>query len=239
MSSSKNRLRLLIKNRRQTSISLWLVIWAILLQRLLPLLLRGSPDAWVINDVARSISYVTLSFYVASIVPYSELRIKCIMAAIFGYSVADLLSVVLFYWIHPITYIVVNIIQAQFVVFMIILYAVRSYHQASFTPEPSRIYCIRKKPKSLQGLIIAMFGSLGAQAGYSIYCNGNVYKFTNGVLERVKYTASMITDCHVSKGGEYRFSREAALNKMVGAKWSLFGKSCITTLARFWRNNAA
>ena len=208
-----------------------MAIWTLVFQRLVPLLLGGSGYGWQINDLLRCASFAAFAAWGVFYVPWGQLRTKCLLAAVFGYSVADLLVSIVWYTWRPFGYATVCAAQLAGFVVMAVWYYRRSYDQPTIAPEPSHLYCLRHRPTNLQDLIISMCGVFGADGAYSIYCDGFVYGFRHGTLTRVKYHHS---EYHSVIGCAVTERHRRALNAMCGTKWQLIGANCLTTLAYFW-----
>lgn len=202
-------------------------------QRLLASLPVGN-IAWIINDILRAASFTALSFFAVSLISYSNLRLKCLMAAVAGWASADLLQCLIWYSTGWGGYWIATAMEATGFIVMAAIYWRRSYDQPSAIPEPGHIYCLRNRPNTVQDFLIALCGFFGPWGSYAIYCNGHIYQFRNGYLIKTRATNNLHLRYHCSIGAALKSSDVNILDNMVGQKWALAGNNCITSLGKFW-----
>lgn len=232
----KRKISSLSENRAPGRL-LWLAILTPLLQRLLVALPATDPVFWMVGDTLRAVAYAALAAWCTSLIPYRHLREKCLSAAFMGYGVADTAICVLWYGWDVGGFLPATLVLAMGFFGAAILYWARSYSRPSVSPEPSRIYCLRKRPIGVQGLLIALAGIFGSDGEYAIYCRGYVFQFRRGEVQRIPYSPAYHSGFHVTVGSRCADGDELALLGMVGIKWRLFGPNCVTLLGRFWRRH--
>jgi len=207
----------------------------LLSQRLL-IVLPGmtKPALWAANDSLRALGYAALAAWVLAQVPWSNLRAKCLTAAILGYAAADVLVCLLWYGWHLGGYRFACTLQLIGFGGAAAFYWWRSYRVGDERPGPDHIYCLRHRPAHWRDLAISMLGFFGPSGGYAIYCDGWVYKFRKGKLIRVPYDERSFLSYHSVRGAPAERKYAIALDAMVGKTWRVFGSNCLTTLGSFW-----
>lgn len=220
------------KNQQARTAPLLLLGTLILTLRHLPIPLpHDGHMAWVVNDIYRAAFECALSFAFLRYVLYVDLKIKVVVAALFGYSIADLIVCVIWYTFHLHNYFVASSLQFIVVIGTSAIYWLRSYDQESDSIDDDSIYCLRRKPKSAQDLLISMCAFRGSYGAYVIVQNGLAYMFKGGELVRFPAGRLTIENYHVTKG---KTRKDMNLDAAVGTKWELFGNNCITLLGRYW-----
>jgi len=105
-----------------------------------------------------------------------------------------------------------------------LLYAwFRSYDIASVKPKAGMLYRVTKKPHSLLGFILSLWGR--ATQGSAVWCNGKVYGFHHGeftVVNRVPSDSLII-----ATGKKFSEKVENKLNAKVGEMWA-WRNNCVT-----------
>jgi hypothetical protein len=187
--------------------------------------------AWVLNDIGRAAFECALSFAFLRYVLYVDLKIKVVVAAFFGYSISDLIICTLWYALHLQGYFIAASLQFAFISFTSLVYWLRSYNQESDQIDNDAIYCLRRKPKSPQDLLISLCAMRGVYGAYVIVQNKNAYMFKSGSLVKFPAEKLSIENYHVTKG---KIRHDMNLDSCVGMSWELFGNNCITVLGRYW-----
>lgn len=193
--------------------------------------LLAAEYVWYLNDVGRAAFTSVLSFAFLKYISYRDLKLKCIVAAFFGFSVADLLICIIWYAFDLYGYVSAILIQAALMCVMFMLYWFRSYDQVSDKIDDDSIYCLRRKPSSMQDFAISLVGSFGAYGGYVIVQNKIAYLFRDGELIKIKYDSLNLDKYHITKG---KLVSGVTLDEYVGMKWGLFGDNCVTILGNYW-----
>ncbi|CAB5155672.1 hypothetical protein UFOVP150_22 [uncultured Caudovirales phage] len=220
------------KNQPARTAPLLLLGTLILTLRLLPIPLpHDGYMAWVVNDIYRAAFECALSFAFLRYVLYVDLKIKVVVAALFGYSLADLMVCFIWYTLHLHHYLLASSVQFIVVLATSVIYWMRSYDQESDVIDDDAIYCLRRKPKSAQDLLISMCAFRGSYGAYVIVQNKLAYMFKGGDLVRFPADRLTMHNYHVTKG---KIRKDMNLDSYVGTKWELLGSNCITLLGRYW-----
>lgn len=197
-------------------------------------LLAGLLDVnivWQFNDIARAAFSCGLSYAFLRYISYLDLKLKCIAAIFFGYSVADLLICLIYYKYNIGGYLLATSIQITSMIVTFIIYWFRSYVAHSDTIDDDSIYCLRRKPNSKQDFFISLLGCFGPYGAYVIVQNRQAYLFRNGKLQKVELSKLSLDRYHITKG---KLRPDMNLDSKVGIQWELFGNNCITILGRYW-----
>lgn len=204
---------------------------------LLPLLPGLSvADAWRVADVLRALGMAFSLAAVLHLLPWARLRILCIVSALVGYHAADAVLCALWYFgarAEPYTWMTV---QAAAAAAAAALYLWRSYDQPSDTLDHDHVFCLRRRPRSLQDLVVSLTGCFGAQGTYAIYAAGHVYHFRKGALRATVYDPRQFDDYVITRGRPLQLRHIVALDNMRGVKWSPL-TNCVTLLGIFWRRH--
>lgn len=208
------------------------------LARLLLPLLPGlsAADAWHAADVLRPIGMGFALAAVLCLLPWAELRLCCIVAALVGYHVADAALCALWYFgarAEPNLWMAV---QVSVSLYWGALYLWRSYDAPSDPLDHGHVFCLRHRPQKLQDLLLSMLGCFGAQGAYAIYAAGHVYHFRKGRLVATVYDPRYFANYVVTRGRPLQLQHIVALDNMRGVKWSPL-TNCVTLLGTFWRRH--
>jgi hypothetical protein len=182
----------------------------------------------------RAAEFAAFSAFALIITPYKPTRYKVLVAALFGYAIADLVVSNLWYCFHLGGWYFATSLQSASFLFFSFRFWINSFDSPSDIPEPTHIYCLRLIPDSPQSLIINMFQS----NSYAIYCCGYVYYFNRGFLVKRKFAKPMLSKYHATIGSPLNVVAIEELESMIGLKWSFFGANCIKTLGKFWGQHA-
>lgn len=207
----------------------------LVLRHLLALLPAWAVDwQWYGSEILRACGMASAIALVTHLVPWSQLRVKCMAAALCGYYIADTVLCAVWYAWGAFSPVLQAIIQGSAFGAAGLWYAWRSYDQDSDTIDLDHVFCLRRKPKTMQDFLLSLAGIFGTQGTYAIYASGNVYHFHHGVLVSTKYDQRRFCDYVAIKGRTIQMSHVMALDSMRGVKWSLL-HNCVTTLGAFWR----
>lgn len=218
-------------NRYSQTLRIALYAMLILISHRLTVALLDASWVWKLNDIGRAAFVCALSFSFLHYISYRDLKLKCVVAAFFGYSLADLIVCIIWYTLDFRGYFLVLSIQSVLMIFTFMLYWFRSYKQKSDAIEDESIYCLRRVPSCRQDFLIALAGSFGSYGGYAIAHKNKVYIFKGGYLRSFNLDGFDLGKYHVTKG---RRRDDVSLDGFVGTKWKLLGNNCITILGRFW-----
>jgi hypothetical protein len=195
-----------------------------------------APDdlVWRLHDISITLCFAIAAYLVAELVPYSRLREKCVAAMISGAAMGDFICVALEapgYWY-------VILLQSVMAVAYACVYFIRSY-ETSHEPvsKDGHIYCLRAKPNSIQDLIISMLGVYGPNGGYSLYCDGILYRYRRGVMVRSKVDPLPSYRYHVTRGAKATDQVKKELEALIGSPWT-WRKNCLTVLGPIWRRHS-
>lgn len=212
------------------------LLMALLLAR--HLIATLSPEqAWVAADVLRAASMSAASLLALILLPWQMLRLKCLVAAMTGYYVADVLLCAAWYYFGLTDPVIVGAGQGAAFALAATVYWLRSYRRPG--PEVMRLgmaYELRAIPRRPQDLIIALAGLFGAAGGYAIWVNGTVYSYRHGILMATSIDRLPAGRYHVSQGVESTPELTAELESMVGSRWT-WRHNCITVIAPIWRRH--
>lgn len=225
-------------NRQSLLPRLVLAVMLVCLARLLLPLLPGLSvaDAWRVADVLRPLGMAASLAAVLHLLPWSQLRLCCIVAALIGYHVADAALCAAWYAGAKADPYVWLVLQGAASVALGAWYWWRSYDQPSDTLDYDHVFCLRRRPRSLQDLLVSMLGCFGPQGTYAIYAAGVVYHFHPGKLVATPYQSRSFAGYVATKGRPLQMSHIMALDALRGVKWSPF-TNCITVLGAFWRKH--
>lgn len=213
------------------------VMLASLLRLLLPHLPGLSPvSVWYAADVLRPLGMAAALAAVLHLLPWSQLRLCCIVAALVGHHVADAALCAAWYWGAKADPYVWFALQGAASVALGAWYWRRSYDQPSDTLDYDHVFCLRRRPRSAQDLLVSMLGCFGPQGTYAIYAAGVVYHFHRGKLVTTPHQSRSFADYVATKGRTLQMSHIMALDALRGVKWSPF-TNCITVLGAFWRKH--
>lgn len=212
-----------------------LVMVLLLARHLIALL---SPDqAWMAADTLRAASMSAASLLVLILLPWRMLKLKCLVAAMTGYYVADMLLCIAWYYFGLTNPVIVGVVQGAAFALAAILYWLRSYERPE--PEVMRLgsaYELRAVPRRPQDFVIALAGLFGAAGGYAIWADGKVYSYRHGILVATSIDRLPAGRYHVSQGVESSPELIAELESMVGSRWT-WRHNCITVIAPIWRRH--
>lgn len=198
--------------------------------------LVGPELQWQVSDTLRAATAAAALGLCVSLVPWGQLRIKCVCAALCGYFVADTTLCVAWYlWRVPSPEIAA---AAQGLAFFgaAAFYWRRSYTRPSAPLELGYLFCVRHIPTGPQDFLISLAVFFGPDGGLSLYADGYLYKFANGRLVRRKVTALPSISYHVIRGSRTTPEIIGELDSMIGMRWT-WRKNCLTTLAPIWRKH--
>lgn len=224
-------------SRRNPLPRLVLAVTALCLARhLQPLLPVASADLWRAFDVMRAIGMACALGAVLHLLPWAHLRLKCFVAALVGYYMADAALCAAWYWAAWPSPMWQLFAQGGAFGALGAWYWWRSYDQPSDTLDYDHVFCLRRRPRSAQDLLVSMLGCFGPQGTYAIYAAGVVYHFHRGKLVATPYQSRSFTGYVATKGRPLQMSHIMALDALRGVKWSPF-TNCITVLGAFWRKH--
>ena len=218
---------------------LLLVVLAALVSRhLLAVLPEWATEfIWQAMDILRAVSMSAVLALCATLTPWRMLRIKCLIAALCGYYISDVIVCATWYaWQFP-SPVGAVIIQGFGFLAALVYYWQRSYEQPSDALEDGHLYCVRHIPANAQDFLISMSGLYGPDGGYSLFANGYLYKFSCGRLVRRKVSSLPAISYHVTRGDTLDPAVIARLDSMIGMRWSL-KNNCLTVLGRVWRKHS-
>lgn len=209
----------------------------LLLRHLLALLPAPASWQWQVADVMRAMGMAATLALVAQLIPWHQLRHKCLAAALCGYYVADTVLCAIWYAWGAFSPTLQAIVQGLSFGLSGIWYVWRSYEQPSDNLDNDHVFCLRKRPDSLQDFLVSMSCFFGAQGAYAIYAGGTVYHFRHGVLIASIYDERAFGKKYIATRGRHlQMSHIMALDSMRGVKWSIL-TNCITVLGAFWRKH--
>lgn len=192
--------------------------------------LAADDIVWRMHDVTLSASFALAALLALQLVPYSELRFKCLAAVVVGAAWVDLLGVAFsipgyWYWLTA---------QALAGILLAALYVWRSYDQPSDAISDGRLYCLRTKPASLQDFLISLLGIFGPDGGYALYADGKLYRYRSGLLTSQSIDRVPLQRYHIQRGAQLTPAITSDLNKLVGKRWT-WSRNCLTVLGPIWR----
>lgn len=209
----------------------------LLLRHLLALLPAPASWQWQVADVMRAMGMAATLALVAQLIPWNQLRYKCFAAALCGYYVADAVLCAIWYGWGAFSPLLQAVVQGVAFGLAGIWYAWRSYDQPSDPLNYDHVFCLRKRPESLQDFLISLLGCFGSQGAYAIYAGGTVYHFRHGVLVATIYDGRAFGAKYIATRGRHlQMSHIMALDALRGVKWSPL-TNCITVLGAFWRKH--
>lgn len=207
-----------------------------LARHLQPLLPVPADWQWYAADVMRAAGMAATLSIVTQLVPWSQLRLKCMAAALCGYYIADTVLCAIWYAWGAFSPVLQAVIQGMAFGSAGLWYAWRSYDERGDTIDGDHVFCLRKKPKSAQDFALSLAGCFGPQGAYAIYAAGTVYHFHHGSLIASRYDQRKFGDYVAVKGRPIQMSHIMALDSIRGVKWSIL-HNCVTTLGVFWRKH--
>lgn len=215
-----------------------LAVTLVSLARLLLPLLPGlsAADTYQIADVLRPLGLAAALAAVLHLLPWAQLRLCCVVAALVGYHVADAALCAAWYWgakADPYLWVALQLAASAA---LGAFYWWRSYDQPSDPLDYDHVFCLRKRPDSPQDLVLSMSGCFGPQGAYAIYAAGVVYHFHRGKLIATPYQSRSFTRYVATRGRPLQMEHIMALDALRGVKWSPF-TNCITVLGAFWRKH--
>lgn len=169
--------------------------------------------------------------------PWTNLRLKCLLAALAAYYASDIVLCLLWYALGVPSPLITLLVQGGVFLGAALIYAMRSYQMPSDELKPGYLYCVRKIPSNTQDMLISMATSYGPDGAYSLYIDGHVYKFAAGRLVKRKVSQLPSNSYHVIRGGKIDQKLKDRLDSLVGIKWSL-KKNCLTVLGKIWREHS-
>ena len=223
---------------RAVKLLLSVVVVQLVIRHLLPVLPDLATDfVWYSSDVLRAVGMAATLGLCATLTPWHMLRLKCFLAALCGYYISDIgLCVSWYAWRFP-SPIAMGVIQGSGFLMAAVYYWRRSYDQPSDPLEPGYLYCVRHIPSNTQDFIISMSSMYGPDGSYSLYVNGNLYKFSCGRMVRRKVSSLPAISYHVTRGDKADDVIVSRLDSLIGMTWSL-NKNCLTVLGRIWREHS-
>ena len=191
-----------------------------------------APNEWVwrLHDVTMSAGAITATLLAFLLMPYEHLRPKCILAAITSVFLVDFICVATGsggYWYWIIAQIIAGFASVAF-------YLRRTHNESADDLLHSNIYCLRAIPRAPQDFVISLFGLYGSDGGYSLFAEGFIYRYRQGVLIKQAITNLPPGRYHVAKGATITPEIIAELDSLVGRRWSL-RHNCLTVLGPVWR----
>jgi hypothetical protein len=205
-------------------------------------LLAAFPDqeadfVWYAADVLRAVGMFASIGLCVTLTPWRMLRLKCLLAALCGYYISDMIVSATWYaWGFP-SPIPAMVIQGLGFILAAAYYFWRSYEQPSDSLESGYLYCIRHIPSNAQDFLISLSGLYGPDGAYSLYADGYIYKFASGQLVRRKVSTLPAISYHVTRGDKLDPDILARLDGLIDMRWSL-NKNCLTVLGRIWREHS-
>lgn len=223
---------------RAVKLLLSVVVAALVTRHLLPVLPAWATEfIWQAIDTLRAVSISAALGLCVTLTPWRMLRLKCLLAALCGYYVSDAIVCATWYAWHFPAPIPALVIQGIGFFAAAAYYWWRSYDQPSDDLEDGYLYSVRHIPSNTQDFLISLSGIYGPDGGYSLYANGQLYKFSGGQLVRRKVSSLPAISYHVTRGDKLDPAVIARLDSLVGMKWSL-NKNCLTVLGRIWRKHS-
>ena len=215
---------------------LLLVVVAALVSRHLLAVLpdQASSFVWYASDVLRAIGMSATLGLCAALTPWHMLRLKCLLAALCGYYISDAIVCATWYAWHFPSPIAMMIIQGLGFFAAAGYYWWRSYDQPSDSIERGHLYCLRKKPASLQDFLISLIGCYGSDGSYAFYADGNLYRYRRGWLVMQAIDQLPADRYHVQRGARLTPAIIDDLNALVGKRWT-WSRNCLTVLGPLWR----
>lgn len=232
-------MRSLLQNQnRVVKLLLSVVLAGLVSRHLLALLPDQAGDfVWYATDTLRAVGMSATLALCATLTPWRMLRIKCLLAALCGYYISDVIVCATWYAWHFPSPIAAVIIQGCGFLAASVYYWQRSYEQPSDDLEDGYLYSVRHIPANAQDFLISMSGLYGPDGGYSLFANGFLYKFSGGRLVRRKVSTLPAISYHVTRGDTLDPAVIARLDSMIGMRWSL-KNNCLTVLGRIWRTHS-
>lgn len=166
--------------------------------------------------------------------PYSQLRLKSLLAAFTAFSVLDVALYPVRYLMAP--YIVYAVEVCAAFIFMLWIHN-RWYNSRSDPLDDEHIFIVSRKVSNTKELIVSLFCSQPS-GGFSIYARGNWYHFrkrtgivekTNGEVLKSLSSAYLIQSMGLADDDDIE-----RLDAMVGGSWSYFD-NCVSKFMAFDR----
>lgn len=231
-----------MKSRSSQNLAVSLLLLVVMVhlvsRHLLPLLPElVSSFVWQINDVLRAVGMSATLALCATLTPWRMLRLKCLLAALCGYYLSDVIICTTWYaWGFP-SPVIAAITQGIIFAGIAAFYWWRSYAQPSDPLEDGYLYSVRHIPANSQDFLISLFGIYGPDGAYALYANGYLYKFSAGRMVRRKVLSLPAISYHVTRGDRLSNSTISMLDNLIGMKWSI-NRNCLTVLGRIWSRHS-
>lgn len=175
-----------------------------------------------------------MAFIAARLCPYTNLRLKSLLAAFTAFSALDVLLYPVRYLMAP--YIVYGCEVSIALVFLIYIYN-KWYNQDCDVLDDDHLFIVSKRVNGLKPLVVSMF-SADPQGGFGVYANGNWYHFrkSTGVIEKTNgdVLRALSNNYTFQAVGLAEHKDIERLDSMVGQRLTPF-TNCITEFRRFDR----
>lgn len=196
-----------------------------------------APDdiVWQAHDISLSACFVLASLLALQCAPYSMLLVKCVSAVVFGAALTDFMAVAT--GAHGYWYVLA--VQAVISAALGCFYCIRSYEQPSDDLRADgHVYCLRTRPDSLQGLLVAMLGVYGPNGGYALWIDGKLYRYRRGALVKQSAGTLPVDRYQITRGGPTSPELLRELDFITGSRWT-WRHNCLTVIGPIWRRYCA
>ena len=188
---------------------------------------RLTPDGlkWQAHDAEMHINLVLAIAYCIYVTSYREIDKKCALFAWLGFEIVSMFQSIIFVFGISISR---NILPFEILasVFFVYFYAFRSYSHKSDEIDDEHIFLCRKKPKTVQGVLLSML-TPSAMGGVGVFYKGSIYHFSAGVLTKNRFTNN--DNYVVTRLYRPTITTIDKLEGLIGTKWTI-RQNCLTVL---------
>ena len=220
-----------LKNKRSQknlSLPLMTALALSLLFRLLAGALTLDGHQWQSHDAAMHFNSCLLIAFIVWMLPYKNMAAKCASSAWLGFEFASFFESLIQLFDIVIDHRIM-LWQCSASIVFAMLYCIRSCFHVGDDINDRDLFIMRLRPRSAQDFIMSMFNCSGL-GGIGIYYNRQFWHYKNG---RIVKECALLGRCRyvpIRQGVPAQLTI-AALDSMVGSKWSIT-HNCITML--YW-----
>lgn len=194
--------------------------------------LADSSIVWQLRDGASGVLLVAVSFLWFSEIEKSKVRTRCLAFSVFCYFSIDLFILAFSYAGITKLYNYWSILEVLIFSIGYLFIWIKSFDVNTIKLTDQKVFLLRKKPKSIQDLVIAIFSASGLYAGYSFYYKGNLYSYKRGIFVLSRVNESFVEENYHICQSKDLFPVIERIEYMLGTKWTVF-RNCIV-LRNVW-----
>lgn len=206
------------------ALSMSLLAGCLLAQHLVENLTKEAETIWIYWVLFSQFITVFALLYINESLPYSKLRLKCVIGGLLGLSLADAVAFItaMFYKGFLIGY--WNLLSVILLLVFSACYWFRQYADHGIEINDTDLFLMARKPDSTLGYILSMLYVFRPYSGYAWFHNGKIYAYRKGTFQCFDMISDRYVAVAVIKDKDKYIEK---LNKSLGTDISMFN-NCLT-----------